>query len=150
MIVKACEVKKNFWNMRLVKMKMFKIDSYPKVLSTKKISYMLINAICSPWTDLNKHKESDRGHPLRVSGVFPSTYRQGAVQYVHEVAFAQKNISHISFSFRACAVCNRAFNDPSFVRYPNGVVTHVHCAKNKYICPVSGKLFCAGRSRWHL
>ncbi|XP_005106604.1 transforming growth factor-beta receptor-associated protein 1 [Aplysia californica] len=48
---------------------------------------------------------------------------------------------------RACAVCNRAFNDPSFVRYPNGVVTHVHCAKNKYICPVSGKLFSAGRTR---
>ncbi|CAL1541537.1 unnamed protein product [Lymnaea stagnalis] len=46
---------------------------------------------------------------------------------------------------RVCAVCNRAFNDPSFVRYPNGIVTHVHCAKNKYICPVSGKLFSAGR-----
>ncbi|CAG5123927.1 unnamed protein product [Candidula unifasciata] len=44
---------------------------------------------------------------------------------------------------RLCAVCNRAFNNPSFVRYPNGVVTHVHCAKNKYICPVSGKLFSA-------
>ncbi|GFO22479.1 transforming growth factor-beta receptor-associated protein 1 [Plakobranchus ocellatus] len=46
---------------------------------------------------------------------------------------------------RACAVCNRAFNDPTFVRYPNGVITHVHCAKNKYICPVSGKLFSAGK-----
>ncbi|BFZ03908.1 hypothetical protein BsWGS_06948 [Bradybaena similaris] len=46
---------------------------------------------------------------------------------------------------RLCAVCNRAFNNPSFVRYPNGVVTHVHCAKNKYICPVSGKLFSSGR-----
>ncbi|RUS87528.1 hypothetical protein EGW08_004704, partial [Elysia chlorotica] len=46
---------------------------------------------------------------------------------------------------RACAVCNRAFSDPTFVRYPNGVVTHVHCAKNKYICPVSGKLFSADR-----
>ncbi|KAH9518827.1 transforming growth factor, beta receptor associated protein 1 [Bulinus truncatus] len=46
---------------------------------------------------------------------------------------------------RVCAVCNRAFNDSTFVRYPNGVITHVHCAKNKYICPVSGKLFSAGK-----
>ncbi|GFR68319.1 transforming growth factor-beta receptor-associated protein 1 [Elysia marginata] len=42
---------------------------------------------------------------------------------------------------RVCAVCGRAFSDPTFVRYPNGVVTHVHCAKNKYICPVTGRLF---------
>ncbi|XP_046549254.1 transforming growth factor-beta receptor-associated protein 1-like [Haliotis rubra] len=42
---------------------------------------------------------------------------------------------------RMCAVCNRAFSEPMFVRYPNGVVTHVHCAKNKYVCPVTGKLF---------
>ena len=45
------------------------------------------------------------------------------------------------FFFRMCAVCNRGFSDPAFVRYPNGVVTHVHCAKNKYVCPVTGKLF---------
>ncbi|KAK7098537.1 transforming growth factor-beta receptor-associated protein 1-like [Littorina saxatilis] len=45
---------------------------------------------------------------------------------------------------RLCAVCKRAFNDPTFVRYPNGVVTHVHCAKNKFICPVTGRLFSSG------
>ncbi|KAL4225569.1 transforming growth factor [Mactra antiquata] len=42
---------------------------------------------------------------------------------------------------RPCAVCNRTFNEPSFVRYPNGIVTHIHCAKNKHVCPVTGKLF---------
>ncbi|ESP04691.1 hypothetical protein LOTGIDRAFT_135703 [Lottia gigantea] len=42
---------------------------------------------------------------------------------------------------RNCAVCNRPYSEPTFIRYPNGVVTHVHCAKNKYICPVTGKLF---------
>lgn len=47
---------------------------------------------------------------------------------------------------RMCAVCSRAFNDTAFVRYPNGVVTHVHCAKNKHICPVTGKLFSTKRS----
>ncbi|WAR03136.1 TGFA1-like protein, partial [Mya arenaria] len=38
---------------------------------------------------------------------------------------------------RACAVCNRTFSDPAFVRYPNGIVTHIHCAKNKHVCPVT-------------
>ncbi|XP_052801707.1 transforming growth factor-beta receptor-associated protein 1-like [Mya arenaria] len=42
---------------------------------------------------------------------------------------------------RACAVCNRTFSDPAFVRYPNGIVTHIHCAKNKHVCPVTGRLF---------
>lgn len=45
-----------------------------------------------------------------------------------------------------CAVCNRAFSDPTFVRYPNGVVTHVHCAKNRHVCPVTGKLFSTKQS----
>ena len=44
-------------------------------------------------------------------------------------------------TFRLCEVCNRGFADPSFARYPNGVICHVHCAKNKNICPVTGKLF---------
>ncbi|KAK6191375.1 hypothetical protein SNE40_003084 [Patella caerulea] len=42
---------------------------------------------------------------------------------------------------RNCGVCSRALTDPTFIRYPNSVVTHVHCAKNKYVCPVTGKLF---------
>ncbi|XP_064600183.1 transforming growth factor-beta receptor-associated protein 1-like [Liolophura sinensis] len=45
-----------------------------------------------------------------------------------------------------CAVCNRAFSETTFVRYPNGVVTHVHCAKNKHVCPVTGKLFSTKKS----
>ncbi|KAK3103798.1 hypothetical protein FSP39_021971 [Pinctada imbricata] len=47
---------------------------------------------------------------------------------------------------RLCAVCSRAFSDPTFVRYPNGVVTHVHCARSKHICPVTGKLFSTKKS----
>lgn len=49
---------------------------------------------------------------------------------------------------RMCAVCSRAFSDAMFVRYPNGVVTHVHCAKNRHVCPVTGKLFSTKQSWW--
>ena len=43
-------------------------------------------------------------------------------------------------------MCNRVFSDPSFVRYPNGILVHVHCAKNKHICPVTGRLFSTKKS----
>ncbi|KAI0227374.1 Transforming growth factor-beta receptor-associated protein 1 [Lamellibrachia satsuma] len=41
----------------------------------------------------------------------------------------------------SCAVCGKGFTEPAFARYPNGVVTHIACAKNKTVCPVTGKLF---------
>lgn len=41
----------------------------------------------------------------------------------------------------SCAVCGKGFSEPAFARYPNGVVTHIACAKNKSVCPITGKLF---------
>ena len=29
----------------------------------------------------DRHESEYRGHPFRVSGIFPSTYHQGSVQY---------------------------------------------------------------------
>jgi len=31
----------------------------------------------------HRHEGEYRGHPFRISGIFPSTYHQGSVQYVH-------------------------------------------------------------------
>ena len=42
-------------------------------------------------------------------------------------------------------MCSQAFDDAVFVRYPNGVTTHVRCAQNKFVCPVTGKLFSASQ-----
>ncbi|KAI8520587.1 transforming growth factor, beta receptor associated protein 1 [Branchiostoma belcheri] len=42
---------------------------------------------------------------------------------------------------RYCQVCCRPFSDNAFARYPNGLVTHVQCARNKYVCPITGRLF---------
>ncbi|XP_065844821.1 transforming growth factor-beta receptor-associated protein 1-like [Oscarella lobularis] len=42
---------------------------------------------------------------------------------------------------RLCQVCRRPFNDATVVCYPNGVVTHLHCGRNKEVCPVTGKQF---------
>jgi hypothetical protein len=41
-----------------------------------------------------------------------------------------------------CCVCKKRFEVTSgFVRYPNGVLTHSLCAKNKNVCPLTGRLF---------
>ena len=34
----------------------------------------------------------------------------------------------VSVLCRICGVCNRGFSEASFLRYPNGVVAHIHCA----------------------
>ncbi|KAL5479964.1 hypothetical protein EMCRGX_G023570 [Ephydatia muelleri] len=40
-----------------------------------------------------------------------------------------------------CPVCRQPFSDAAFVRYPNGTVTHLRCARNKSVCPVTGTWF---------
>ena len=55
-------------------------------------------------------------------------------------------ISNISifpffFNFSTCAVCGNVFESCEFTRYPNGVITHIECAKNQNFCPITGKLF---------
>ena len=38
-----------------------------------------VSSVARRQTD--RHESEYRGHPFRVSGIFPSTYHQGAVQY---------------------------------------------------------------------
>ena len=38
-------------------------------------------------------------------------------------------------------MCNLPFSDAVFVRYPNGIITHLKCGRNKTICPVTGTWF---------
>ena len=42
---------------------------------------------------------------------------------------------------RMCAVCHKRINDQVFAFYPNGVVVHFKCAKDKHVDPVSGRDF---------
>ncbi|XP_060603083.1 transforming growth factor-beta receptor-associated protein 1-like [Ruditapes philippinarum] len=65
---------------------------------------------------------------------------------VKEISIEGQHQPIVMTEEKPCAVCNRPFNEPSFVRYPNGIITHIHCAKNKHVCPVTGKLFCTKKS----
>ena len=42
---------------------------------------------------------------------------------------------------KICPLCNRTLNDSGFMRYPNGVIIHTHCGRDKHVCPVTGKVF---------
>ena len=49
-------------------------------------------------TDKQTHTKVKTGHPFRVSGIFPSTYRQGSAQQVFHVSFfisANLKIPHV-------------------------------------------------------
>lgn len=71
--------------------------------------------------------------------------RWETLQIKHKCIELQKESVSITEE-RLCAVCNRAFHDSTFLRYPNGIITHIHCAKNKNVCPVTGKLFSLKKS----
>ena len=56
--------------------------------------------------------------------------------------FVKNETIIIIFFYRLCPVCQLPFNDATaFVRYPNGIVTHLKCGRNKNICPVTGTWF---------
>ena len=39
-------------------------------------------------------------------------------------------------------MCHRLFSDPSFVRDPNEILVHVHCAKNCYSLFLNQNICC--------
>ena len=50
----------------------------------------------------DRHESEYRGHPFRVSGIFPSTYYQGSVQYFITLPF--KALLHPLFSRSDCQI----------------------------------------------
>ena len=42
---------------------------------------------------------------------------------------------------KICSVCQNAIKDEPFSRYPNGIVVHLLCSRDKFVCPVTGKVF---------
>ncbi|KAI6650946.1 Transforming growth factor-beta receptor-associated protein 1-like [Oopsacas minuta] len=42
---------------------------------------------------------------------------------------------------KECQLCKQEIGDSAFVRYPNEVIIHMKCMKNKNICPVTGIWF---------
>lgn len=70
------------------------------------------------------------------------TCHRSDLESVSFAAFSNPTPLMSSLCFhRLCQACRRPFNDPAVARYPNGVTTHLHCARNKNVCPVTGHVF---------
>lgn len=83
---------------------------------------------------------------VRVLQLIPDSWSVGLVKQFlrHSVEYQmirQRREPVYLSEGRLCQVCNQNFTEAKFVRYPNGVITHTHCARNKTVCPVTGKLF---------
>jgi hypothetical protein len=60
------------------------------------------------------------------------------------VTAERTNLSQRSFLIThetICPVCNKGVPPSAFARFPNGVIVHVHCMKNKHIDPLTGRNF---------
>ncbi|XP_062503834.1 transforming growth factor-beta receptor-associated protein 1-like [Corticium candelabrum] len=67
-----------------------------------------------------------------------ATYSHMCLQHQHSMA----TVKPVTIAQeRECHVCRKPFNDATVVRYPNGVTTHLHCGRNREVCPVTGKRF---------
>ena len=55
-------------------------------------TWFLCQKVCSVAHEHTHGHSEYRGHPFRVSGIFPSTYHKGSVQYVH--CLDSRNIYH--------------------------------------------------------
>ncbi|CAK8694453.1 unnamed protein product [Clavelina lepadiformis] len=82
-------------------------------------------------------------HPLH-------TCRNKHIEYMlqkAQILQLQRELSEIRSSpvtihdGKICQVCNKLISEGAFTRYPNGIVVHTHCGKDKHICPVTGKVF---------
>ena len=44
---------------------------------------------------------------------------------------------------KTCPVCHKRIGTSAFARYPSGTVTHVACARNRSVDPLTGERFSA-------
>jgi len=62
------------------------------------------------------------------------------LQVHHDLLRARSQMVRITED-KPCPVCNKRLGKSVFARYPNGVVVHYHCARDKRVCPITGQQF---------
>lgn len=108
-------------------------------------SFQVLQLIPENWSiglvkQFLRHSVENNMHLARTRKIQNSLSRNENLQVKYQMMKQRREPVYLSEE-RLCQVCNRNFVEPKFVRYPNGVITHTHCARNKTICPVTGKLF---------
>lgn len=76
-------------------------------------------------------------HLLREGQVWRALLKNDHLQITSHAIRARS--SHIRLGGdSACRVCHKRIANAAFVRYPNGIIAHLSCAKDKNIDPISG------------
>ena len=71
----------------------------------------------------------------RSSMVLKSLYHSDHLQVHEQRVFYQSTKCTITEE-RACRVCHKRIGTSAFAMYPNGVIVHYYCCKDRRICPV--------------
>ncbi|XP_059470664.1 transforming growth factor-beta receptor-associated protein 1-like isoform X2 [Neocloeon triangulifer] len=79
-------------------------------------------------------------HKFRMKKVEASLAKGENIQRRH-VLYELHNSTVFLQDNNYCFVCKKPFQDGSFARYPNNVITHIACAKQNDVCPVTGRIF---------
>ncbi|CAB3383602.1 Hypothetical predicted protein [Cloeon dipterum] len=114
------------------KAKMFNVpkvlELLPKDLTVAEVESFLCGALRSSM------------HQFRMKKVESSLAKGETIQKRHSLFKLQKETIFLQ-DCNYCYVCKKPFQDGSFARYPNNVITHVTCAKQNDVCPVTGRIF---------
>ncbi len=76
----------------------------------------------------------------RTNQVVVNLLKLENLQVLQNLLQMQNNAVKIAPS-RVCPVCNRRVGDRIFACYPNGIVVHFACSKDRFECPVTGERF---------
>jgi len=71
----------------------------------------------------------------RSSMVLKSLFYRDHLQ-VHEQRIYYQSTKCVITEERACRVCHKRIGTSAFAMYPNGVIVHYYCCKDRRICPV--------------
>eukprot|EP00736_Rhodelphis_marinus_P003648 Rmarinus@m.1100 len=61
--------------------------------------------------------------------------------FVMEAAFEAKQKAVVIKQSTLCSVCHRSIGRSAFACYPNGVLVHLNCLKDREVCPVTNQRF---------
>lgn len=76
-------------------------------------------------------------HELRDAQILRGVERSLNIQTRTELAELQRT-SFVVTELTGCGVCHQSLAGVVMVRYPNGLLAHMHCARDKSVCPATG------------
>lgn len=98
------------------------LDFLPANTEIKEIKFFLLNVL--------KDKMQQRRNSLVLKSLLYAEHLQ-----VHEQRIFYQSNKCVITEERACRVCHKRIGTSAFARYPNGIIVHYYCCKDRTVCP---------------